>query len=193
MEEKQIFKEFRKGNKEAFKEFYRRYSLEMTQFAYSFLKDKKDSEDAVHDAFLIVLKNYNTWSSISDIRYYTFKVIQNLCLAKIRKNETLAKKENAYTYYQKSANNGLSTPPDIIQSINHQEIKRKVEWLFSFLSPQRKRAIELVYMEGNSYDEAAKIMGIGTESIRTHLRLARNILKDNLGSFIYFIVLYVIR
>lgn len=190
MEEKQILIELRKGNREAFKEFYRIYSLEMHELAYSFLRNRKDAEDIVQDSFFAILNKYDSWAYIKDMRYYTFKVVQNQCLAKIRKNESLAKKEHAYNYYQVSSTNG-TTNPDIIFAINNKEVKKKIDWLFSFLSPQRKKAIELVYIEGKSYDEAALIMGIGIESIRTHLRLARNILKNNLSPFIYLISFYL--
>lgn len=186
MEEKQIFIELKKGNKEAFKEFYRRYSLEMHEFAFSFLKNKKDTEDVVQDSFIAIYNKQKDWHLINDIHHYTFRIVQNQCLAKIRKNEAVAKKENEYNYY-KISSSGHTATPDVIMAINNREIKRKIDRLFSFLSPQRKRAIELVYLEGKSYDEAADIMGIGTESIRTHLRLARNILKNNLSSLLYFI------
>lgn len=186
MEEKKILSELKKGNKEAFKEFYRKYSLEMHEFAFSFLKDRKDAEDVVQDAFVVMINRHDTWQYINDMRYYMLRIVQNQCLAKIRKQESLSKKENAYNYY-KISSSGVATTPEVIVSINNKENIDKVNWIFSFLSPQRRKVVELIYMEGKSYAEAATIMGIGIESIRTHLRLARNILKSNFSSLIYFI------
>lgn len=190
MEEKIILTELRKGNKEAFKYFYRLYSVEMHEFAYTFLKNKKDAEDVVHDSFVVILNKPDSWSHITDMRGYIFRIVQNQCLAIIRKNNSLLKKEGDYNYYQISSR-GDRTTPEILTSINKRETRKKIDWLFTFLSPQRLKAVELVYMEGKSYDEAANIMGIGKESIKTHLRLARNVLKNNLFVLLYCIGSYL--
>lgn len=189
MEEKTILTELRKGNKEAFKYFYRLYSIEMHEFAYTFLKNKKDAEDVVHDSFVVILNKPESWSHITDMRGYIFRIVQNQCLAIIRKNNSLLKKEGDYNYYRISSDSN-STAPEILASINKKETKKKIDWLFTFLTPQRLKAVELVYIEGKSYDEAANIMGIGKESIKTHLRLARNILRNNLFVLVYFIGIY---
>ena len=79
--------------KSKFQQLYFAYRQDMYKTAYRILKNKYDSEDVVHDAFMIVMKKL---SKISDImcprtHAYLIIIIKNLalkCLEQSRKSES---------------------------------------------------------------------------------------------------------
>lgn len=158
-----------------FKEVYQKYYNDLFLIAVKFLKDEGDAKDAVQESFVALLKKPERLSEIEDLRFYLFTVLRNQCLSVLKNRKVATTKEENFLYYQ-STDISAQTP-DIYAALDREESKFTVEWFFSFLSPQRKKAVELVYLEEKTYIEAATILGISKESIKTHLRLAKTILK----------------
>lgn len=156
----------------------------MHTIAYTFMRDKDDAADVVQDCFATLLHKPQLWKSIRDIRWYLMRMVQNQCLGVIRKRDLQLKKDEVFQYYNKSAAEDVSLPESFNNTVNPQEKENKVvSWLGS-LSPQRKRAMELVYQQELSYQEAAVKMGISKQSIKTHLRYAKQILKSKMSIII---------
>lgn len=73
--------------KDKFEKLYNTYKKQMMSLAVSILQNQKDAEDAVHDAFLIILSNMDAVDSIDDpteVRGYVLNVVMNVSLDKIK-------------------------------------------------------------------------------------------------------------
>ncbi|WP_126244873.1 RNA polymerase sigma factor [Chitinophaga rhizosphaerae] len=179
MEDQELIQQLQQGNLEAFDQAYKKYAPTMLTIAYTFMRDKDDAADVVQDCFATLLNKPQLWKSIRDIRWYLMRMVQNQCLGVIRKRDLQQQKDEVFQYYNKSASEDISLP-DPYNNVNPQEKENKVvSWLGS-LSPQRKRAMELVYQQELSYQEAALKMGISKQSVKTHLRYAKQILKSKM-------------
>ncbi|MGE7773808.1 RNA polymerase sigma factor [Chitinophaga sp. NPDC101104] len=179
MEDQELIQQLQQGNLEAFDQAYKKYAPTMLTIAYTFMRDKDDAADVVQDCFATLLNKPQLWKSIRDIRWYLMRMVQNQCLGVIRKRDLQQQKDEVFQYYNKSASEDISLP-DPYNNANPQEKENKVvSWLGS-LSPQRKRAMELVYQQELSYQEAALKMGISKQSVKTHLRYAKQILKSKM-------------
>ncbi len=165
---------------EAFNEAYHRYSPEMLTFAYTFLRDKEDAADTVQDCFALLLNKPGLWKSISDLRWYLMKMVQNQCLGLIRKRTSHLEKEEVFFYYNRSAATNIELP-EALAAFKQKEEEERMEYLLGFLTHQRKTALQLVYQEDLTYQQAAVKMGISKQSVKTHLRYAKQILKSKLG------------
>lgn len=179
MEDQELIQQLQQGNLEAFDQAYKKYAPTMLTVAFTFMRDKDDAADVVQDCFATLLNKPQLWKSIRDIRWYLMRMVQNQCLGVIRKRDIQQQKDEVFQYYNKSAAEDISLP-DPYNNVNPQEKENKVvSWLGS-LSPQRKRAMELVYQQELSYQEAALKMGISKQSVKTHLRYAKQILKSKM-------------
>jgi len=179
VEDQELIQQLQQGNLEAFDQAYKKYAPTMLTIAYTFMRDKDDAADVVQDCFATLLNKPQLWKSIRDIRWYLMRMVQNQCLGVIRKRDLQQQKDEVFQYYNKSASEDISLP-DPYNNVNPQEKENKVvSWLGS-LSPQRKRAMELVYQQELSYQEAALKMGISKQSVKTHLRYAKQILKSKM-------------
>lgn len=188
MEEKFLITKLQEGDKEAFNEAYNKYSQEMLALAYTFLRDKDDAADTVQECFALLLNKPKLWKTIADMRWYLMKMVQNQCLGQIRKRASHSEKEEVFQYYNRSASADI-TMPEALASFKQQEEEERMEYLLGFLTNQRKTALQLVYQEDLTYQEAAAKMGISKQSVKTHLRYAKQILKSKLGLMINLIAL----
>lgn len=188
MEEKELITKLQEGNKEALNEAYHRYSAEMLTFAYTFLRDRDDAADIVQDCFALLLNKPGLWRSISDLRWYLMKMVQNQCLGQIRKRTSHTVKEEVFQYYNRSAAADI-TMPEALAAFQQQEEEERMEYLLGFLTQQRKTALQLVYQDDLTYQQAAVKMGISKQSVKTHLRYAKQILKSKLGFMINLLAL----
>ncbi len=183
MEDQELIQQLQEGNLEAFNQAYKKYAPTMLTIAYTFMRDKDDAADVVQDCFATLLHKPQLWKSIRDIRWYLMRMVQNQCLGVIRKRDVQHQKDEVFQYYNKSASEDVSLP-ESYNNTNPQEKENKVvSWLGS-LSPQRKRAMELVYQQELSYQEAALKMGISKQSVKTHLRYAKQILKSKMTTIL---------
>ncbi|SIO49280.1 RNA polymerase sigma factor [Chitinophaga niabensis] len=172
-----------------FKEIYKKYYKDLFLIAVKFLRDEEDAKDAVQESFVALLRKPERLPEIEDLRFYLFTVLRNQCLSVLKKRKTAAAKEEDFLYYQNTDSVALEL--DIYGALDDEESKYTVEWFFSFLTPQRKRVVELVYLEERTYVEAATILGIKKESIKTHLRLAKIKLKGHRAKLITGLLIFV--
>lgn len=184
MEDQELIQQLQQGNLEAFDQAYKKYAPTMLTIAYTFMRDKDDAADVVQDCFATLLNKPQLWKSIRDIRWYLMRMVQNQCLGVIRKRDMQQQKDEVFQYYNKSAAEDVSLPESYNNNATPQEKENKVVSWLSALSPQRKRAMELVYQQELSYQEAALKMGISKQSIKTHLRYAKQILKSKMTSIL---------
>ena len=68
--------------KSKFEQLYITYRQDMFKIAYSILKDNYEAEDAVHEAFLIVIKKFDKISEVNcpQTHAYLIIIVKNLAL-----------------------------------------------------------------------------------------------------------------
>lgn len=80
-----LTKVIKKGDKDAFKEIYERYHVQLYYLAKQYLKDQKLAEDALQDIFLKLWKKRKRLDSSRSINAFLFTMKKNQVLDLIRK------------------------------------------------------------------------------------------------------------
>lgn len=151
---------------EVFMELYEEYVDMIYRISLIFLKDIPDTEDAVQDIFIKLLKNKKSFHSKEHEKAWIIVVTQNHC-----KNLLLSPwrlKRNILDKVKEASHIEDSTERDFIW----QEI--------SNLPNKYKIVIYLYYYEGYDTNEIAKILSINSSTIRSRLSKARELLKPKL-------------
>ncbi|QEH43187.1 RNA polymerase sigma factor [Chitinophaga sp. XS-30] len=170
MKERDIISEIQQGNRHAFRHAFTNHYKELIRYAYTIMKDDKEAEDVVQECFAILLGKPALWEKIKDIRGYLMRMVHNQCMWKIRERQSQEKKYEKYAHWANTTTYGGL--PEVLRDINQHENESLVQYLMSVLTPMRRQAIELVYIEQLSYAEASDRMGISKNSLKTHLKLA---------------------
>lgn len=164
----------RKGNETAFGLTYQTYHAGLYCYALKFVKSDELAKDIVHDVFLKLWENRSHLNKELSLKGYLFRICKNhvLNLLKRAAHETSIKEkilsssgcchgetENAvcYTDYHKVA----------LQAIEK-------------LPPQRQAIFKMCKLEGRSYEEVAKGLGISKGTVRDHIFKASRYIKEYL-------------
>jgi RNA polymerase sigma factor (sigma-70 family) len=101
--------------------------------------------------------------------------VRNKCINATKKNKSIRQKQQLY----QGAYQWECAPAWIEQ----RELAAKIDRVLKEFPEQRLKAFTLVYIEKKRYQEAADEMGLSINSIKTHLKLAIQVLRIKLEKF----------
>ena len=144
----------------AFEDAYKRHFLMVYRVCFSYMKNKADTEDAVADVFIKLLRN-GTFETNEHEKAWLLRTAVNKC------------KDNLKHWWRKRAN------IDDYANLQHDNPFNIDETLKAVMAlPARyKDVIYLYYYEGYKTEEIAGILKKPHSTVRNHLREARNLLK----------------
>lgn len=144
----------------SFKELYERHFDMVYRICYMYLKNKTDTEDAVHNTFLKLLQTEKTFQNAEHEKAWIIRVSSNVC-----KNIL---KSRVRTYLIND------DEKDIPVTDYHDETLMAVLRLPDNL----KTTVYLYYYEGYDSIQIGKILHITSSAVRNRLKRAKEQLKD---------------
>jgi len=154
-------------SKSKFEQLYLQYRNWMYSIAYQLLQNNQDAEDAVHQAFLSVLKNISKISEIDcpKTRGYLVIIVERKSIDILRDRKKLAEQTLDETIH------GISYPLP-----GDHGIQDAIARL-----PARYREVLLLrYAQGYETREVAELLDLSYETCRKLLYRAKNALKQQL-------------
>ena len=167
---------FREGDEAAFKCIYDTYYRKVYQYAYSYLKNKEQSEEIVQEAFLNIWIKRDRLNEQLPIAPYLFTVCHRLVLDAFRKAATVnGLKANLQKVSTETDNN---TEEVIMLS----DLRRFSDCAIAELPKQQQMVFKLSRSEDLTYDEIAKRLNISKNTVRNHLVVALKTLRAQFES-----------
>lgn len=175
--DQQLLQQLKTGDTKAYDAIFLKYYKLLCVNAYFYLRDEQEAKDLVQ-AFFLEMWEKNIYMRLNgDIKGYLFRSVQNKCLNYIRQQETQSKRQEKLTDYLFNNNDEQQ------EHSNTDGIYTKLDGALNDLSKQRKEALTLVYLQDKKYKEAADIMGISINSLKTHLKTGLKSLRETLNLF----------
>lgn len=166
--------------KSKFSELYLTYRQDMYKTAFAVLHSSQAAEDAVHEAFMIVIKKLNKISEINcpRTRAYLIIIVKNLAL----KMYNEGKRNAAESIDDADICDGGDVEADVMARLSAAELKE----LLLKLPEQYYQVLFLeLYME-LSISEAAESLGISYENAKKRSQRAKRcfskMIKEHYGS-----------
>lgn len=172
--DEQLLQQLKAGQSKVYDIIFLKYYKLLCVNAYFYLHDEQEAKDLVQAFFLEMWEKKIYMRLNGDIKGYLYRSVQNRCLNLIRKKENEQKKQDNYhleadAIYEKN------------EDLEHTYVK--LENAMEKLSKQRNEALKLVYLQNKKYQEAATIMGISINSLKTHLKIGLKNLRETLNLF----------
>ena len=166
-------------DKSKFEKLYKEYRSTLITVAYSILKDTALAEDAVHETFLTLAKNFNKISDKTciQIRNYLIIIVRNFSYRIYNKR----KKE---VYIEKSDEN-IPNLQNIEIDIEDKELQKKLMELIKTLAEKYADVLILKYFYDLPDKEIAKSLGISLENTKIRIHRGKNMLKVKLSEELY--------
>lgn len=166
------------SDREKFEKIYLQYRKRMFVIANEVLKNKENAEDAVQDAFVLIMRNLD---KIDDIYAKTTANYINV----ITKNRAL----QIYNRYKKKElltddYNFFAALPDPLQNVEERLVKKElvniVEDLILELPDKYKEVLYLYYYNEMPYAQIARLLDTTEANARQIARRARKLLERKL-------------
>ena len=162
----------RRGDPSALDEVVRRHQTRIYNFAYRMLRRREEAEDVTQEAFLKAFEALPRLRDDASFGAWVCRIAANLCLARLR--------SGALRFEVPTDPSILPEPGGARDDSLSLEVIGDVLGAIALLPPKYRLAVVAFYLEGRSYQEAARSAGVPLRTFKTRLYRARNILRAQL-------------
>jgi len=169
--------EAQRGNKESFKALVEKYQGRLFSLAVHSTGSKEDAEDIVQESFVKAWFSIRSFRGDSSITTWLHRIVSNMCIDFRRKYDKERSRSVAIDDVQGSELPSYDTvQPD--EAISAKRDVSRLSSLLETLSPEHRQVILLREVDGLSYDEIAKSLGISKGTVMSRLHYARKRLVE---------------
>ncbi len=164
-----------KEEKETFRKIYEENYLKMYHVALSFLRDKGEAENVVHEAFLSLAENFTKYLHLSDSSF------AGLCVS-IVKNKAISSIRQSNHYTDEEIEN-LVICDDMPEHDAEGMLLKEEEGMFvrkalAKIPEVLREALVLKYCYGLSRKEIARIQGVSLKALDKRLLRAKQLFRE---------------
>lgn len=174
--EKELLQLLRKGNEEAFKTIYNTQHSGIYNFLLKFTKNPALAADLVHDVFLKIWEAREQIDIKHSFAAYLYGIARNIAITQLNR-ASLYDTIRDEILHRSSLN---INSDKLLNAVEARQYEALLTQAVAHLPPQRREAFILCRQEGKTYEEAAALMGISRNTIKQHLSLAVQSIKDYL-------------
>ena len=180
--EKKILTAVAHGDEQAFALLFRHYYPFLADHLLRVVNSEPVMEELLQDVFLKIWMNREALTKVENFAAYLYIVSKNHALNALEK---LASEFNAKSRYLKDPQLFEDQPGDEHKALQTALLDEAIDSL-----PERQKQVYLLHRhERLSYIEIAEKLGIGRETVKTHLEKAVKSIKEYLGDKLAILIL----
>lgn len=165
----------RGGDEQAFERLYALYSVRILRKLILLLKDEETAKEILQDIFLTIWEKRQAIDPEKSFRSYLFRIAENKVVDFFRR--AACNKELRQHLIKTATGSYNHTEENFTFKESHSLLQQAVNGL----PPQRRKVFILCRIEGKSYEEAGKLLGISPGTVNDHMVKAAKALKHYLN------------
>ncbi len=170
--EREVIREWKRGNKRAYEALVRRYMSDAYLVAYGYVGNAEDARDLSQEAFVKVYQARARFDEERPFYPWFYRVLRNHCLNFLRRGKV------EYSIDDENSHREIASPqPTALEDIEGEERRRIVREAVARLSDDHREIIVLKNFKDHSYKEIAEILGIPIGTVMSRLFYARQALR----------------
>jgi RNA polymerase sigma-70 factor (family 1) len=173
-EEKNLLILLNQGDEQAFEKIYHFYSILILKKLLRLVKDEDLAKELLQDIFLKVWERRESLQPDKSFKSYLFRITENQVIDLFRRAASDRKIMDHLTRISSELYNHTE------DLINFKECNAFLQQAIESLPPQRKKIFTLCKVEGRSYEDAGKLLGISSGTVNDHMVKAVRSLKKQL-------------
>jgi RNA polymerase sigma-70 factor (ECF subfamily) len=164
----------------SFEKLFKNYYSQLFLYAKNIVKSNEVAEDIVQDFFSALWIKKESVVIHSKIRSYFYQSIYNACINYISRNKKYINNLNL---------SEISNLPqeEIIEDLERNKI---INNAVNNLPAQRRKIFKLICYDGLKYKEAAEVLGISINTIKTQMGRAFFDLRKSLGEILLYFLFF---
>ncbi|WP_339925590.1 RNA polymerase sigma-70 factor [uncultured Cyclobacterium sp.] len=171
--DKDLVCSLRQGDIKAFDELYFRYLPKLLGFAYRYLSDEIEAEEAVQVIFIKIWERRKTLNENRNFKSYLFQSVKNQLLNKLRDQKKNCTIEEIPEKYCVSTDN-------VFEKLSFKELQHTTTALIKSLPKTQQKVFLLSKFEGLSNEDIAFQLSLSKRTVEHHIYLATKFLKGEL-------------
>lgn len=157
-----------------------RYNRRLFRVAWSILRDEAAAEDAVQETYVQCFRKRSSFRGDSDLGTWLTKIVINQALMQKRRERPTLSLDDVAPSAEILLHPSLISSEDPEKLAARREMRLLIEGAVAELPESFRLAFILREVEGLDTEEAAEILGIGPETLRTRLHRAKQRLRARL-------------
>ena len=146
---------------------------ELFRMAFRMTQNRAEAEDVVQETMMKVWSRREQWEQLESIEAFCLTVCRNVALDKLRRMDNQAQSLDA-TIDPADRSHGANPEEQAVQ----RDRVRLVRRLISLLPEKQRTCMQLRDMEGKSYKDIARVMGISEQQVKVSIFRARQAVKE---------------
>ena len=186
-DDRTLVKAAQTGDAQAFRALVERYQRRVVQLALAMTKDADEAMDIAQETFVRVHRYLPSFKGDSSFFTWTYRIAMNLCLDAQRRKGRLERVD--VEQGDEAEIEAAMDPPSAAlagpqrQALN-AELRDRIEEALASLSDNHRAILLLREVEGLSYEDLAKVLGIRKGTVMSRLFHARLKMQNKLREYL---------
>ncbi len=174
MNDEELVKEFRKGNREAFGELVNRYSRPLTMMILRIIRDTEEAKDISQSVFLKAYEGLSGFMMASSFKTWLYRIAMNAVKDHLRRR----KPAGQYQFAEEAIDPAASPAERMEAAMDLNRLRAAISQL-----PEKQRlTLQLRIYEEMDYSEIARVLGGTAGAARANFFQAARTLREQLGT-----------
>jgi RNA polymerase sigma-70 factor (family 1) len=184
--EKILIERVIKGDHVAYTTLYKKYQPIVLRFIYTFLKSPEISNDVCQEVFIKLWELRHKLTEVNSFKAYLFTIAKNHTL------NTLKRAAVDHNLKSRVIYNFVEGRNEVEDEILSEEYYNYIHSILQTLPKASREMFKLCRIQGKTYDEAAKALGLSRNTVKKHMVSSMKVLKlavqKDLGIFFVLLV-----
>ncbi len=168
-DEKKLIADYVTGNRRAFSELMKKYRNKALNFAYRYLGDIEEAEDAAQDCFVKIYLNRQRFDLSKEFEPWFYRILTNICRDKLRKRGRFADFKDRFQQEKLTELGSAKAKVKPDTELFTRALQK--------LDPDKREVIILRFNRDLSYDEIARALDISPGTVMSRLHRAKKELE----------------
>ncbi|HEX9489727.1 MAG TPA: sigma-70 family RNA polymerase sigma factor [Stellaceae bacterium] len=146
----------------------------LRRYARALLGDRIDADDLVQDCLARALSRAHLWRPGTDLRAWLFTILHNIHINNLRSRRAHVAANEDLSYGRTAR--AMAALPDQDARLELRDLERALDRI----PDEQRQVLLLVGMEGMSYDEAARVVGVPIGTIMSRVARGRDALRRSM-------------
>jgi RNA polymerase sigma-70 factor (ECF subfamily) len=183
-EEASLVQELQAGSEEAFAYLLRVYQNPVFNLIAHIVENNADAADVLQDVFLKVFRGIGHFHGESSLKTWVYRIAvheaSNHRRGRIRRcrREPFSLEDGTCEPVRSHAESRAETPYQLLEQSERQDLVKRA--LASLAQPYRT-VVVLREMEGLSYEEIARVLGVAEGTVKSRLMRGRELLRQKIS------------
>jgi len=178
--DRELVRQVKQGNQQAFTEIVARYQKRLFKMAYGFFQDRDDAMEIVQETFIRLYQKLDGFDEKSErtlFKNWVYRVAYNLCIDYYRKfKKQKVDMKDLYEYNENSNNASASME----ENLDRKRFDRHLKKIVMNLPGKQKKVFILKHYNGMKHHEISCLMDLSVGTIKTLYHRSIKNLKKNL-------------